>query len=490
MLGKLQFTYMENKDALVQAFIRKSILHAPDRFKSYIYNEAGKPYHRRFAYDRYDKYANDFREGSSANRFIIAPGLRGTGKTTIVGQLYNDLLRKGVDEERMLYVSMDEAMGTLGCTITDIVRGYEQFLSMNIEMLVERNERIYLFIDEAHHDPDWSLRLKVVYDRSRNVFIFVTGSSAIALTFNADVARRATVVDLLPMSYPEYNLLKDYVQPPSGMSERLASALYASSSAREAYDRLAEAKPPVNEYLIKVGLMQLNEYLKLGSLPFAIPMKEEREVYDSVSSMIEKVIYKDLGTIGKFDRGTQLKIMNLLTLLAINDRTNLNKLTSDLGLSRPTLIECIDALEKAGLILRVWPHGSSSAHIRKTPKYKFAAPVIRATMLWRVGELSTHEMYGALLEDVVAMYLHRAVASDQIRGFEFDPDDNSADFIVTARDGSQIVIEAGYGHKDTEQVRNSMAHCNAKYCIVISNDLLELRDEKILVVSRELFLLS
>ena len=49
--------------------------------KSYIRDESGEPYHRRFAYARYEKYINDFREESGTNRFIIASGLRGTGKT-------------------------------------------------------------------------------------------------------------------------------------------------------------------------------------------------------------------------------------------------------------------------------------------------------------------------------------------------------------------------------------------------------------------------
>lgn len=479
---------MQNKESMVQGFIRKNISLAPDRFKNYVNDGAGNPYYRRFAYARYQRYANDFWEGDGSNRFIIASGLRGTGKTTIVAQLYNELLEWGVGRSRMLYVSMDEAMGTLGATIAEIVQGYEQFLTKNLESL-EKDEQIYLFIDEAHYDPDWSLTLKTVYDRSRNVFIFVTGSSAVSLTTGTDVARRAKVEKLFPMNYLEYNLLKDSIQPP-GVSEALGNALYRSSNAREAYAKIGEIYPAVNDYLSKVRPMQLNEYLKLGSLPFAIPFKDEGDVYERISSMLEKVVYQDLGAIGKFDRGTLTKVMNLLTLLAVNDRTNLNKLASDLELSKPTLREGIDALEKAELIFKVWPRGSSSAHIRKTPKYKFTAPAVRAAILWSVGEpFNTHEAYGALLEDTMAMYLHRAAVERAIQGFEFDPDDNGADFIVTARDGTNIIIEVGYGHKGTEQVRRSMARCGAKYGIVVSDDQL-VSEENILVVPRELFLLS
>jgi uncharacterized protein len=482
---------MQEKDAIIQAFIRKNISLASDRFKNYIYDENGNQYYQRFAYIRFNKYIRDFLSGQTANRFVIVSGLRGTGKTTIVAQMYNDLLKLGVSQSHMLYISMDEVSGMIGCSLAEIIQGYEQFLTKNLETL-QRDDRVFLFIDEIHYDPNWSLTLKSIFDKTRNVFMFVTGSSAISLTTGTDVARRAKVETLFPLNYLEYNLLKERLLPPSGIKEIVGNAILNSSNAKEAFERLKEKQTIITEYLSKVKPMQQNEYLKYGTLPFAIPFKNEQDVYERILSMLEKVVFQDLESIGKFNRDTQMKIMNLLTILASSDRVNYDKLSSTLGMSKPTLSESIDALEKADLIFKIWPHGSTAVHIRKTPKYKFTAPAVRTSLLWNIGSWKdTHEMYGSLLEDVVAMYLHRFDLLKNTFGVEFDSDENCADFILTLRDNSNIVIEVGYGHKGANQIHNSAAHCNLKYGVIVSNDPLELKEnDNILIVPKEIFLLS
>ena len=207
--------------------------------------------------------------------------------------------------------------------------------------------------------------------------------------------------------------------------------------------------------------------------------------------MLEKVVFQDLESIGKFSRDTQMKIMNLLTILASSDRVNYEKLSSMLGMSKPTLTESINALEKADLIFKIRPHGSASVRIQKTPKYKFTAPAIRTSLLWSIGSWKdTNEMYGSLLEDVVAMYLHRFELLKKAFSVEFDQSDNCADFILRLRDGSDMVIEVGYGHKGTAQIYNSAAHCNMKYGVIVSNDPLGLMADDILTVPKEIFLLS
>jgi len=482
---------MQDKDAIIQAYIRKNVSLAPDRFRGYLYDESGNEYFRRFAFFRFKKYVQDFLSGQTTERFFVLSGLRGTGKTTLIAQIYIDLLKAGVPQSHMLYVSMDEVSGLMGCSLADVVQGYERFLTKDLETLA-RDERIFLFIDEAHYDPDWPLTLKSVYDRARNVFIFVTGSSALSLVSTTDVARRATVETLFPLTYLEYNMLKQRFLPPAGLKNAVEDALFDSSSAREAFERLGKENAAIADYLSKVRPMAQNEYLKYGTLPFAIPFKNEEGVYGRIVSMLEKVVFQDLGSIGRFTRETGLRTMNLLTVLASSDRVNYDKLAGTLGVSRPTLSEILDALEKADLIFKVWPHGSASVHIRKTPKYKFTAPAIRTALLWNIGRWTdTNEMYGSLLEDVVAMHLHRLERLRRTMGVEFDPSDGCADFILTLKDRSSIVIEVGYGHKGVDQMLRSAEHCRCKYGIVIANDPLELRaDDNIVIVPKELFLLA
>jgi hypothetical protein len=47
--------------------------------------------------------------GNDENRFLVMPGLRGVGKTTIMLQIYDYLLNgKGIENDRILYLNADE----------------------------------------------------------------------------------------------------------------------------------------------------------------------------------------------------------------------------------------------------------------------------------------------------------------------------------------------------------------------------------------------
>ena len=77
-------------------------------------------FEHRKTYFQIKKYINDFFEGYVENRFLIMPGLRGIGKTTILFQIYEYLRKeKGVDSDRILYISVDELSTYLGVRILE-----------------------------------------------------------------------------------------------------------------------------------------------------------------------------------------------------------------------------------------------------------------------------------------------------------------------------------------------------------------------------------
>jgi len=57
-------------------------------------------------------------------------------------------------------------------------RTFEKILRKSPEIL---DDNVYILIDEAHFDKFWQTTVKVLYDRSKKVFIVVTGSSSVAM---------------------------------------------------------------------------------------------------------------------------------------------------------------------------------------------------------------------------------------------------------------------------------------------------------------------
>lgn len=94
------------------------------------------------------------------------PGLRGVGKTTLLFQIYDYLVNeKGVNQDRVLYVSADHLGEYLGGRIVDAV---DVFISeVHQKTPVTLDEELFILIDEAQYDKKWSSAGKIFYDQSK-----------------------------------------------------------------------------------------------------------------------------------------------------------------------------------------------------------------------------------------------------------------------------------------------------------------------------------
>ncbi|MDR0913362.1 MAG: AAA family ATPase, partial [Methanobrevibacter sp.] len=69
-----------------------------------------KKLNKRGEFFKIKKYLDDFlNDKNIENRFLVMPGLRGVGKTTILFQLYDYLVNeKNIDYKNILYLTMDQ----------------------------------------------------------------------------------------------------------------------------------------------------------------------------------------------------------------------------------------------------------------------------------------------------------------------------------------------------------------------------------------------
>ena len=85
----------------------------------------------RSVYLKLKMHIDNFLKGYDENRFIVMPGLRGVGKSTLIFQLYDYLLNHvKIENDRILYISTDQLKEFLGETIMDAVN---VFISKYIE---------------------------------------------------------------------------------------------------------------------------------------------------------------------------------------------------------------------------------------------------------------------------------------------------------------------------------------------------------------------
>lgn len=459
----------------VMVYLRTQLSQAESRLRSYTVGRDGEPLLRRSAVLTLEKYIRDFRTKGTEPRWVAVPGLRGAGKTTLLAQIYTEL---ACEPNHKLYISLDEAKRVLGVSLSDILTVYEEVLSKPFESL---KENVYLFIDEVQYDEEWGIVLKSLYDRTKNVFIFCTGSSAVALRLNPDVSRRITLERLYPLSFSEYILIKHGQKPITGLGRDIREALYESKNAEEVYERLSACKRNAMRYWATIHRLELDMYLRYGSLPFTLQYTQEPIIYEQVEHTLSSVVHKDVAQLGKFDPVTLGKIQQILYELANHSVTSLGKLGKMYNLAVNTVIDALNVLEQSEVLLRVYPYGTSGTFAKKPSKYLFLSPAYRSMFFNLIGSAQPYDTYkGLLWEDAVGMQLHRMIGGRMGAALTYDSSETGADFMINTS-ANQIAIEVGYGSKDFSQVEGTLKRYGGTYGLCVSSSPLGINDSKTVV---------
>lgn len=442
-------------------YVNNQLIRATDRLKPYV-KTTYQEYAKRPGFYRLDKYLKDFLEGERESRWVIMPGLRGVGKTTILAQLFFKC-KKVLKSNHVLYITVDDIM-TAGLNLSEVLTGYETILGKSFE---SQPDPIILFIDEVQQDPKWAAVLKSMYDKARNVFVVCTGSSAVQLQTNADVARRGIFEKLYPLNFSEYEMLKRRKFPDPGLKQAIKEAVYDSSSAAEVHTRLGTLEKRVMDQWSKFEEKDIDEFLSTGTLPFTF-RAQDSNIHERIGRLIDRMIAKDIPELGKFDSKTLASIKKLLFMMAdSSDGFSINKACSTLGMDRATLTSVLEALEKAEIIIKVPPHGSGFVVARKPAKYLFMSPAIRMSLLSITGLDETFlNRRGKLLEDVSALHFYREFVSNGVGGFTYDTAEGGSDFILQITNKKQIAIEIGMGDKDFSQVKKTLDKVKCDYGLI------------------------
>lgn len=462
------------KKEKIYRYLQEQIAQADFRTKAYVLDDQNNRNPTRNCYVKLQQHLNNYLAGDTEIRWIAIPGFRGVGKTTLLSQLYSNLNRPGIAK---LYLSVDELVHIVGSNLSEMLPVYEEIIGTAFERL---ESPVVLFLDEVQYDQNWGITLKTIFDRSKKVFIFVTGSAAVALQSNSDVARRVFFEKLFPMSFSEYIKIKGGKFEVKGLSTQLRQSIFESSDAQTVLESLKKVEHDVRSYWSGIERLETERYMKFGTLPFALKLKNEGLVYDQIKKIIDRVVSMDISQLGQFKPEIIAKIQEVLYSVAATDTLSVNNLSRDLGMDKNTLSLILSVLEKTETLLRVYPYGAHATQVRKPSKYLFSSPAFRAMYFSFVGNIISQENYmGKLLEDTVGLYLSRCL-SNKKASLTYDASQSGADFIIGINN-EKIVAEVGYGKKGTNQVVSTSKKVNPKYGIVISMSPLSIDDSKQIV---------
>ena len=461
---------MDDKTQLILNFLNENISNMPHVLRDNLINNDMK-LNCRFEFDEIRESIDDFINGNVLNRFIVLPGIRGVGKTTLLYQAYHYLLNdKRILPEQIIYLSCDDLNNLVDCNIREIVDIYlnNQF-NTNLRLL---DREIFLLIDESQYDKNWVMSGKIIYDRSEKIFMVFTGSSALNLEYNADAARRMFKRVITPLNYNEHVKLKyDYSNINLGNS---LVDLILNGNIEEAIKYENE----VNRDLINNIEYRSNdwdEYLRYGGFPILARKINFRRLTANIVDMVEKVVNTDMVSIKNFTFENQTNSNRILRYLALQNAGDLsqNNLAKYLKTSQANVKNILDILEKTHLIFSIEAYGTSSKRTKKTKKYYFATSSIRNALSIKSGNTikDIKQYEGILLENLVASILFNLTQrEDNYFTLYYDTNKKkNVDFILQQDFKNPVPIEVGRGKKDKKQITHAINYYGADYGIIISD---------------------
>jgi len=309
----------------------------------------------------------------SLERVIVIKGPRRAGKTTLLYQIVEYLMAKGVNPFNILFLSFDDLH--LREELEEILHLYERIRGRTL-----KEPEVFCFLDEVHFLQDWSFTVKKYFDKRYPIKFLVSNSAASLFRKSLESLAGRTVEEvILPFTFKEFALYA--LRDNEGFFEFL----------RE--DRLAAYE---NELQILFG-----KYVSRGGFPHLLET-EEPALWQKLlrEDVLEKVIYRDLVQLYGVRDPEKLEKTFLYLARITGQLLNISGLAKNVGVSRQHLEKYIHYLEQAYLIFLLHRYSGSPA---KTVRSATKLHLIDSGLCQALG-MDSHQDF--IIESVIARHLY------------------------------------------------------------------------------------
>lgn len=369
-----------------------------------------------------------------SERIITVPGVRRCGKSSLLMLAANELIKKGVDRSRILWLSFDDER------IFDMKTGdLDTVIQAYMEMFPDiQIGGIYMFFDEIQLVENWDLFVLRLYKNySKN--IFVSGSNSKMLSAELSSALRGWPVEYeeFPLSFREYcdfNGIKVSMFTESGKA-RILSAF--------------------------------KKYNEGSAFPQIVLEKDSNLRNKELQNYFNTMLFRDLIEHYNLSNPTMIRYFLKRVMLNLSKPTSVNAIYNDLKsqgmrVSKETLYQALDDACSIFLFFRV-PKFSGSL-IKETialPKYYLIDNGLRSAVL-----LPQSEDEGKLFENSIFLHLRRHLnAEDKIYYYN---EKNECDFVIQSGNAISQLIQVTTELNDSNSNReiaglieaSKLSHCD------------------------------
>lgn len=337
------------------------------------------------------------------DRYIVV-GIRRAGKSYLLYQQIQKLLKEGHGWDEMLYINFEDER-------------LEGFNALDFNLILEAHFEMYgkrpmLFLDEIQNITGWEKFARRLADNKYKVVITGSNAKMLSTDIQTTLGGRYLPVNVYPYSFKEF---LDVAQTP--------------------YDRLTLLSTEGKARMMN----RLKDYLHHGGFPEGVFMKAKR---DYLLSVYQKIYLGDIIARNGISNVFGLKIMVKKIAESVKQPISFNRIaniisTSGSKLSTTSAVKYMEYMEASWLISKVTNIASKLAEKESNAKYYFTDNGIL--------NLFIIDADTSLLENMVAVSLIRKYGRQD--AVFFYNKNIEVDFYIPEQ---EIAIQVAYSIRDEE----------------------------------------
>ncbi|MCD4844080.1 MAG: ATP-binding protein [Methanosarcinales archaeon] len=330
------------------------------------------------------EYIEKIQNISKLDRIICLTGIRRCGKTTILFQ-YIDYLLKISEPNKIIYIKIDDLIGKID-SLHDVLNIYHELTGVDPSM-----EAVYFLLDEIHVHKGWQSELKYYIDSHAKCKFIISGSSKTLLYLEASesLAGRITFIDVFPLTFREYLHFNDMIL--SKPDNQFPSP--------DNFDDIEKAFYSIIEYKHSI-IYYLGQYFNTGGFPEWFKIKDIDQWYRTiVEDYFALILFKDIVSVFRVKDPLLLDTLVRDIASFSTNRFSYKGLSDRLGVNRETLKLYLYYLQSSMMVFVADVYTPSNKAVEKREKKLY---------FWEEGlrrALTLDKDDGKTAENIVAWHL-------------------------------------------------------------------------------------
>lgn len=353
-----------------------------------------------------EQYVNKLISLKEKKIIKVLTGIRRAGKSTILQDFKEYLLKTGVNEKNIIFINLDD-------------KSYRHLLDSDelhnyILSNIDLNKKNYIFLDEIQNVLEFEKCVDSLFLR-KNLDIYITGSNSYMLSgeLATYLTGRYIQIHILPLSFKEY----------------------------------------LSYYGENDELKKYNDYITYGGFPYLINLDNNKDKIEYLDSIYNTVIMKDVINRKKVNDPMMLESICRFLFDSIGSSISTKKISDTLASngrknSVHTVEEYLNALLESYILYKVNRFDIRGKELLKTQEKYYLSDIGLRTYL--LGNSYGRDL-GHIFENIIFLELKR-------RGYKIyigKDNDNEIDFVCETED-DVIYIQASLTVRDEDTLKREL----------------------------------